>query len=218
MPELVTIPISFLEITIDYECPEFKLWVDRAAIVQELFAALKPWDVTVDDFEPRTTGKLSEQGVNIKLPLKRVSFFFGPAYCKFTRDDVNWESAVETITILDVIASILVTVGGIVLGTKKTIIGLHLQPRTKPFVELLNPFLAPQLATLETEPIRTMAAIAKWPKRKVTIDGSAALANGLFLKLERDFESATTYEQMAQQLRDDEEKLFTMLGVEEDRG
>jgi hypothetical protein len=54
--------------------------------------------------------------------------------------------------------------------------------------------------------------------RKVTIDGSGALANGLFLRLERDFEASATYDEMAQLLRHDEEELFTILGIEEDRG
>jgi hypothetical protein len=62
-----------------------------------------------------------------------------------------------------------------------------------------------------------MAAVAKWGKRRVTLDGSAALVNALFLKFEREFEGTASYQEMAQQLRKDEEELFRMLGVEEDR-
>jgi hypothetical protein len=62
-----------------------------------------------------------------------------------------------------------------------------------------------------------MATVVKWRDRKVTIDGSGILANAIFLRLEREFPSDATYETMAGQLRKDEEDLFGILGVEEDR-
>ena len=83
MSELVTIPISFFEITIDYEHPVFKVWIDRGAIVQGMFDALKAWCPSIDDTELRMTGKPSEQGVAIKLPLKRASFFSGQCRADF---------------------------------------------------------------------------------------------------------------------------------------
>jgi hypothetical protein len=219
MAELVTIPISYFELAVDFERPDLKkLWVDRGSVVQGIFDALGPWNPSVDDIESLTTGKPSEQGVNFRLPLKRVSFFFGPASCKFTRDNASWESAEDTITILDAVLSALVHLGGVALGTKKTVIAIHLQPRTMTFMEILKPFVAPQLASLEMEALQAMAVVAKWEKRRVTLDGSAALANGLYLKLEREFKSTTTYGEIANQLRKDEEELFKLLGVEEDRG
>jgi hypothetical protein len=48
------------------------------------------------------------------------------------------------------------------------------------------------------------------------LDGSGQLANGLFLRFERDFSGSTTYEEIAHQSRADEEALFAMLGVEEE--
>jgi hypothetical protein len=101
---------------------------------------------------------------------------------------------------------------------KKTAISMHIQPRALSFIDILRPFLPAQLAALETEPVMTMAAVAKWDNRKVTIDGSATLANGLFVRLERDFPGASTYQEIALQLRKDEEALFKILGVEEDQG
>ena len=201
----------------DFERPEFKLWMERASVVQGIFDALKPWNPRLDDVDAVTTGKASEQGLTIKLPLKRVLFFFGPASCKFTRESVDWESAEESISILDTAVSALIRFGGVAIGTKSTAISLHLQPRTLPFAALLSPFIPPQLAGLETEPAMTMAAVAKWGHRKVTIDGSGVLANAVYLRFERDFAGAATYEDIARQLRKDEEELFRILGVEEDR-
>ncbi len=105
----------------------------------------------------------------------------------------------------------------VVLGSKKTGISLHLQPKSLPFIALLTPFIAPLLTTLDSEPVLTMAAVAKWTHRKVTIDGSGVLANAVFLRFEREFPSGATYDEIAAQLRRDEEDLFAILGVEEDR-
>jgi hypothetical protein len=217
MAELVTIPISIFELAVEYERPEFTLWLDRASVVQGVFDALRPWGPRIDDVDAITTGKVSEQGFTIKLPLKRISFFFGPASCKFTRENVDWQTAEETIAILDGAVSALIRTSGVAMGPKRTAISLHLQPKSLPFIALLTPFIVPRLAALESEPVSTMATVAKWTHRKVTIDGSAVIANAVFLRFEREFPSADTYGDIAGQLRKDEEDLFDILGVEEDR-
>jgi hypothetical protein len=217
MAELVTIPISTFEFAAEYERPEFKLWMDRASVVQGIFDALKPWEPRIDDVDAITTGKASEQGFTIKLPLKRVSFFFGPASCKFTRENVDWETAQETIAILDAALSELIRSSGVVMGPKSTTIYLHLQPKSLPYIALLTPFIAPQLAALDPGPVVTTASVAKWAHRKVTIDGSGVIANAVFLRFEREFPSTATYDEIAGQLRKDEEDLFGILGVEEER-
>jgi hypothetical protein len=79
----------------------------------------------------------------------------------------------------------------------------------------LQPFMPEQLAALETGPLRTMAVVAKWDQRTVTLDGSFSLANGLFLKFEREFPGTSTDGQIAEQLLKDEEQLLALLGVKE---
>jgi hypothetical protein len=217
MPEPVTIPISIVEVTIEFTRPNMKLLVDRATAVDQLFEAFVPWNVKVDDVEVITEGKPSEQGVKFKLPVKRTSFQFGAASCKLTRDDADWESAGETIKILDTGWRVLERVGGVKVRAFKTAIALHLQPKITPFVELLKPFAAMPLASVDPSPIRAVAAVVKWEKRRITVDGSGQLANGVFLRFEREFEGSATYDQMAAQLKTDEDELFALLDVKEDR-
>jgi hypothetical protein len=216
MSESVVIPISYFEATFDYKEPNVMLWLDRAVVVQALFRALKPWNIAVDDVEIIGTGKPSEQGLKFKLPQKQVSFFFSAALCKFTKDNADWESAEETIAIMDAAYSALARTGKIEAATKKTVIALHMQPKTLPFMDILRPFVPAQLLALDGD-IRTMATIVKWEKLKVIIDGSGQLANGLFLRFERDFDGAATYHEMAAQLRKDEETLLAILDVREER-
>lgn len=216
MAELVTIPVSIFELRIDYGRPEFGLWLDRAAVVQCVFDALKPWEPSVDDVEAVTTGKASEQGFLIKLPVKRVSFFFGPASCKFTRENVTWQMAEETISILDAGVAALIKSSSVVMGPKHTAISMHLQPKSAPFISLLKPLLSTQLIALDPGSVTTMATVAKWANRKVTVDGSGIIANAAFLRLEREFPSDSSYVEIAEQLRKDEVEMFQVLGVEEE--
>jgi len=217
MVEVVTIPVSFFELAVDYEQPALNLLTDRGLVMQAIFNALRRWDAKLDDIEIMTAGKHSEQGVMFRIPPKRASFFFGAEFCRFSRDGVDWSSAEETTTMLEAAISTLLKVSGVATLKLRATIGIHIQPRTKTFMEILSPFMAPQLAGLEHAPLFTMAIVAKWEKRKVTLDGSVAVANGVFIKIEREFESATSYTDMALRLKEDEDHVLQVLGVEEDR-
>ena len=218
MAETITIPVAIFEVTIDYERPALSIWSERRAlIVQQIFEALMPWNPDVDDIEIRQTGKLSEQGVNFKLPVKLASFFFGPSFCRFTQDSMTWESAGETLEVVSAVLKVLEDTG-IRLAAKKAGLSLHLQPRKVRFIDLLRPFVPPQLAEIDNRPIGAMASVVKWDGRKVTLDGSGVMANAIFLRLDRDFDAAASFENITRQLREDEQALFDVLGVEEERG
>jgi hypothetical protein len=126
--------------------------------------------------------------------------------------------AEETLAILDAGLSAFVEVSHISFGVRTAGIGVHVQPSDGAFMEILAPFVPPQLASIEREPVKTMAVVVKWGKRKITLDGSGVLANAVFLKFEREFEGTDTLEAIARQLRLDEEQLFRILGVEEAQG
>jgi hypothetical protein len=216
MAEFVTFPISYFEVEMEYTEPHIKLWLDRVNVVQAVYAALKPWNVTVDDVEVITTGKPSEQGIKFKIPQKLSTFFFGASYCKFTRDSTNWAIAEETILILDAAVTALLSHTGAVIAKRKTVIILHIQLKTTSFIQLVAPLIPQQLSALDGGPVKTMAAIIVWDKRKITIDGSAQLANGIFLKCEREFDGSVPYVDIASQLKADEDQILTMLGVQEE--
>ncbi len=217
MPELVSIPISYFEVTVDYVHPNLKPWADRLPIVQGLLDSFKQWEINIDNIEAVSVGKFSEQGVRLNLPSKRATIFFGPSSCKFVKDDASWSLLEETVDILTTAFAVLVEYAQVTFASYKTIIALHVQPKTLSFLDILKPFVPAQLASLSAPPITTMAAVVKWDKRKVTLDGSGSIANGLFLRLEREFPGDATFNEMSDQLRDDEETLFRLLDVEEDR-
>jgi hypothetical protein len=215
MAELVTIPISNFELSIAYVRPVLALWLDRASIVQKMFDVFEPWHLSLDDVEGLTTGKPSEQGVKFRLPLQKITFFFGPAGCKFTKESATWPEADEMLRVLTTALEVLVRQGGVELGTVASSLALHLQPRTVSFKELLRPFLAPSIAQLENSPAEALAYIVRWKGRRITLDGSAALANGVFVHLERDFDAIVSFEDMKATILSDEVMIFKLLNIEE---
>jgi hypothetical protein len=216
MPEKVTIPISTLDYTCQFVRPIISIWMDRAVLVQTMFDALLKWDIDVNDVDPIITGRPSEQGIKIKLPKKRVTFFFGPSSCKFTRDGVDWATAEETIEILQICLTTLFAVSKAEMSSQTIALHLHLQPSTKTFVDLLRPFLSSELVGMRDAKLKTGASIVVWEDGKVTFDGSAALANGVYIKYERQFDKTATFEMMAKELHSGEEVLFRLLDVEAD--
>ncbi len=217
MSESVSIPIATFEVTVEYAKPNMKLLLERINIVDALFEGFKPWNIKVDDVEVISEGKPSEQGIKFRISSKRVSFFFGAAACKLVRDDSDWDSADETITFLEIGLSALTRLAGVEIGKYKTNMAMHLQLKTAPFMDVLGPLVPLPIASLDTAPAKAFAVVLKWADRRVTIDGSAQLANGIFLRLEREFTADETLQAMAVKLRSDEVELFRMLGVQEDR-
>lgn len=216
MPEKVTIPISFFEYAGQYSRPAITALMDRARIVEAVFEALTPWKIEIDNIEPITTGKPSEQGINFRIPAKKIQFFFGADSCKFSKDDANWETANEVAEILTAASQALTNASGVLLSKQKTAIALHIQPRTKSFVDILRPFLSPAIQSLESAQVRSGASIIKWDDRRIVLDGSGALANGVFLKFEREFDGSVDLKLIAERLRADEAAILNMLDVEED--
>ena len=215
MPEPVTIPIAIVNVTMEYVRPNMKLLMDRIRVVDQLFERYSPWNIKVDDVEIITEGKPSDQGIKFKIPRCRTSFFFSAAQCQLTQDDANWRAAEETIKILKIGVGTLAEVAGVEISSYKTAIALHLQPKTASSIQLLAPFASARITAFDPSPMTAFATVVKWDKRRITMDGSAQLANAIFLKFEREFPGKMPIEEVALQLKIDEDELFTLLGVEE---
>jgi hypothetical protein len=215
MPTAITIPISMFELAIGYQKPELRLLADRARPVQALFDAFAPWTPRLDDMEIITAGRHSEQGVKIRINGQGASFFFGALGCRFTQENATWDHAANLQELVTIALNTLATSTGVIFGTKTSIVSRHLQPETGSFKDILRNFIVPGIQNLAQEPAIAMAIVARWPKRRITLDGSAALANAIFLQTEREFDSAVSLEQIQKTLWAERQELFELLGVAE---
>lgn len=216
MPELVTIPNSFFEYTAEYERPIISLWLERAKIVQAVYDALSPWNVRPENIEAKNEGKPVEQGFLIRIPNKGVTFFFGPVKFRFSITGADWQQLEDIISLIDTALTALLQSSGSTVKNQKTVIGLHMQPKSKAFREVLLPFWPEAFLKFYPGEATTGAVILKWRNAGITIDGSGTLANGVFLKIERDFASTISYTEIAEILREDEVKALAILDVEEE--
>ncbi|HLX43862.1 MAG TPA: hypothetical protein VKR43_10530 [Bryobacteraceae bacterium] len=215
MAEPITIPISILEVTIRYQKAAVRLLVDRAEVIQALFDVFGEYDPNADDLEVVSSGKTTEQGIKFRLSSQRINLFFGATHCKFTKEAPMWAEADKILSILLTFLDTLKDVSGIAFSKKNSVLSLHLQPKVVPFQKLLLPFIASEIQHLEKEPLRAMAVVARWPGRRITLDGSAQLANGIFVQMERDYAADVSFDNMKQLIYQDEVAILKLLNVEE---
>jgi hypothetical protein len=215
MPAAITIPISTFELSITYRKPEIRLMGDRVGLVQALLDALAPWNPDLDEMEVITTGKPSEQGIKIRIGTQKASFFIGATGCKFVKEAADWSDADEILRLLGTVLTTLIQASGVVFAKQVTILSLHLELKAVSFKDILRAFIVPEILKLYPSPPNAMATVVRWQKRRITLDGSAALANGIFLQMEREFDANATYDEMKKTIFDDEAELLKMLGVEE---
>jgi hypothetical protein len=215
MPAAITIPISTFELSITYQKPAIRLMADRVTVLEALFAALEPWSPDVDEMEIITTGKPSEQGVKIRISTQKASFFFSATVCKFIKESANWSDADEVQRLIEAAVTALAQASGVVFGKQVTILSLHLQLKSVSFKDILRGFMSPELLKLDPLAANAMATVLRWPKHRITLDGSAALANGIFVQMEREFDPKSTFNDMKETILNDEIDLLKLLGVEE---
>lgn len=216
MAEQVKIPISTFELTVHYAKPVIQMLAARAPLVQALFDSFAEFQPNFDDLELVTTGKTSEQGIRFRIASQNISLFLGAMTCKFTKDGAVWSEADKILSILQTFLQIIEKVGGVVFGNKFSVLSLHLQPKTASFKDILRPFIADRLKQLDAAPLEAMAGILRWPVRKITLDGSAALANGIFVQMQREFELSISLDEMKRQIFNDEADMLKLLDVVEE--
>jgi hypothetical protein len=216
MPVKVNIPISHFEYRADFAHARISLLADRAAIIQTLFEAFTQWGITADSLEPISTGKTSEQGMKIVLQAKKTTMFFGVSHCTFANDDSDWSRAEEIIGMLATLTEILKKEGKVEFANQKTTVSLHLQPVDGRFIELIRPFLSPALISLGSGELKTGATVIRWSNNeRITLDGSGRLANAMFVAFEQQFNGHDPFDEMAYAIREMEDKIFGLIGVEE---
>jgi hypothetical protein len=182
-------------------------------VLQALFDALSEFKPNPDDLEVISTGKITDQGVRLRLPGQGITIFFGLAACKFTKEGAIWAEADQIISILQKFLQVLTDHGGIILGKKVAVLTLHLQPKTISFKAILLPFVDERLRKIDPAPLDAMAIVTRWPGRRITLDGSAQLANGIFAQMEREFAAEINLDQIRQNVFEDETNLFSVLDV-----
>ena len=217
MPELVSIPLAYFEYTGQFERPVFAMWVNRVDVIQRVFDSMQSWGIDLENVEGLNEGKVKEQGVAFRLPSKKIKVTVNPAQLVFAKDQSHWSEEAEIVSILSNVREAVLSASDVVIKSQKVAIALHIQPKLKNFREILKPFWPESLVALQDSPLLAVANVLKWEDASLTLDGSASIKNGIFMRMELSFPKDATLQEIAQSLRRNEERLFTLLGIEEER-
>ena len=216
MPAAIAIPLSQIEITYTYDYPSIPLMTDRAELIHQLFEAFRPWKPDIDDLLVVNEGKVSEQGITIKAASERASFFVGVAYCRFTKNGVNWAEAAKIEEMVNAVLSTFHRLAPVKLAGQKVTLSMHIQPEGVSVGEILRKtIVAEKLRNFGGEEMLVSVAILRWRGFGLTIDRSAAIANGIYIQIEREHGPEATFADFKTALAGDQERLFALLDVQE---
>ncbi len=217
MPAAITIPLCSFDISFVYEKPVVQFLADRAVMIREVFTAFAPWTPSFDDIQFPTEGKNSDRGVNFKIASQNASFLVGPVNSRFIKEGANWAEVDLIDSLMQAGLSGIRRVSEINFRSQHVVVSMHIQPTTVPFRDILRKaIMSERILALDAEPTNVMAMILKWPRYRLTIDGSAALANGIYLQVERDFDGQATFDDVKTAFRADQAAIFGLLDIKEE--
>ncbi len=213
----IKIPLCSFETTFVYEVPKIQFIAERAPLIEEIFKAFSPWTPSFDDIQFLNEGKNSDRGVNFKIASQNASFFVGPTHCRFTKEGANWAEVDLIGSIMQAGLSALRRVSEIPIRSQHVVVSMHIQPTTVPFRNILREaIIAERVLALDSEQPTVMAIVVKWLRYRVTIDSSVALANAIYVQMEREFEGQATFDDVKTAVRTDQSALFDLLNIEEE--
>jgi len=91
---------------------------------------------------------------------------------------------------------------------------MHIQFKVKAHTEVTASLLNPIALKLMDGNVKSYGIILNRDKASIIIDGSAAFANALFVRIFREHSAEIPLQEMARRLHEDEENLFGVLGIE----
>jgi hypothetical protein len=218
MPELVKIPLSSAEYLVRFDRPYVGLIsTERPRAFEAVVAALLPFNFRLANTEIVTTGTLADHKVIFKIPERGISFQFGAEEYRFGKEGSLWSIAEQDAEVLLAAERALLEASGAHYQSCQATIAMHLQPLAKARAVILEPFVPdPFKPLLITRHALTFGNHLKWTDGEVLLDFSLALANGIFLRLISKFDGHPPLNEVLKKVRDDEETLFGILGIEEE--
>jgi hypothetical protein len=211
--EILNIPESLFELTIAFQEPMLKAWIERPyGIVETLYQALKPWGVTLGNAiwekDPKT---IRDARVAFEIPKASTIVRAGLETLSFTVFNPDWESAPQVLSLFETVTAKVVSFGPVTLSDLRAIIALHVMPGSRPFVETLR-----TLVDVKALGPADMYGFSIYNRdSSMVLDKSVKYNGGVFVRLERSFPGTTTFKAILAALYADQGKAFGFLGIPE---
>ena len=217
MAELVKIPSASAEYQAIFDRPYVGLiGDDRPRVIDAVVLALLPYNFRLANTEFVSVGTPADHKAIFRIPERGVVFQFGAEDHRFLKEGSSWATAAEDCQILIDVERALLAGSGAKIKSCLMTIAFHLQPLSKTRDEILAPFVPEPFKKLMTERrAQSFGNHLKWADGDVLLDFSLDFANGIFVRLTSAFVGQPPLPDILAKVRQDEEMLFGLLGIEE---
>lgn len=197
-----------------FKTPLFDLEKLDDVAAKAAFTAFRQWNISLENITFKDDAKnLAEEATDFALFGGRVNFSIAPGGCALAVRNPNWSEA-------DLIAKVAAAGTDAVLKAIREeadkqfgSILMHLTPSSGTIGDLTAKFINFDAKALVGPPQCYGFSVHRDDMLWV-VDRSALFQNSLFVRIDRWFPAEESFEQMAMQLRGDEDKLLELLGLE----
>jgi hypothetical protein len=214
----VEIPHSHLEYTSVFKRPILEAWSPPTNLIAAVLDVLQPSGYKLDGVETNVhTRKLDEYSIVFRRTAPAFpprSLTLGLDKAIVTAENLDWTEAEQFISGQSAAINAILEVGGAEIQSQQLVVGLHIQLKDRPRKDVTAPLLSPVACGLLDGKADFSGVILLREKAIVLIDASVALANGLFVRITREHPPEASFEKLAETLRNDEQRIFDVLGLE----
>jgi len=212
------IPYSLLEFTSTFKRPILGALSPPAALIVAILDALEPSGYTFNGVEVNLpTLKVDELAIVFRrttpaTPARSLALGFGKV--RITAENLDWTEAEQFISGQSAAINAIRKVGGAEIQSQQLVVGMHIQLKDRPRKDVTAPLVSPVACGLLDGEADFSGAILLREKTIVVIDASVGVANGLFVRISREHPAEASFEKLAETLRNDEQRVFDVLGLE----
>jgi hypothetical protein len=211
----IELPYGLFEYTAFFLEPALDAWTNVAFLIQQMLRTLEPYGFNFDDVEVKNrTEKPAEHTILFKSTAPNITFHMGVSKLTIACENLSWGDKDKA---LEILKTGINTVLGLTKGeikSQRAHLAMHIQLKTAKPDAVTERLLSPVAHSLLDGAVEFSGIILLRKGARVIIDASAAFANGLFVRLQREHSKQVTLEQIAEMLYKDEKQLFDVLGLE----
>src|SRR5262249_12975001 len=153
-------------------------------------------------FQPE---KLNERSIVFRRTPPGFTFSVGLGRLVILIENVDWSEAEKLISCISAGMNAVQTVAKFEIASQQLVLGMHVQFKDKTRAEVTAPLLTPAALKLLDGAVDSHGIILMRDKASIVVDGSAAFANGIFVRITREHPPDRNLPQIAEILKKDEQ-------------
>jgi hypothetical protein len=217
MAEQVKISLGSAEYLVRFDRPYIELiGTDRQKVIVAVVLGLRPFGIGLNNVEIIAAGPLRNHKTVFRLPERGISFEVSAEEYKLVKENASWATAEDDVAVLVAAQEAVLGEGGVGVSNGAVSIAMHVQPLTKRREEILASFMVRPLKAFLTErKVQSFGNHARWADGDLLLDFSLVVANGIYIRMTRQFAAGAKAPEVLKKLREEQEIVFGILGIEE---